>query len=376
MPYVLFSRLNEVRCRAPGRRIAWCEQRLVFQFVQFDVIGVFQPCACLWCCNIRTSARAYSVLCLVFLVTAVHTFGVDTSCWHVRAPHWLKLWEETSHTLVNAKEPSVAMLVEHAIHELQEQLQRVSAGHQAMHQEVDYTPKYGRCEVAHLVEPKISMPDRFGKTNGPSWRAWSCLASDFVGVVHVALKQAMKATDNQKQPIAVAHLLHQFQHYHREGPRIETFCDENDGRSSSRICPRSWTRTGFGTLAKIGCCLWSTCKFGCGNSAKQTTSHTPSKPGKLWTTPLRTQYFKACDWMFFSLCAPQTWTKSWQRSNSCSWIMHKWRIALWQLPRAVLAVLLQRWWGLWMMNNAIIIKPVVNLWKVKMESIRNGKSRH
>ena len=54
------------------------------------------------------------------------------------------------------------------------------------------------------------MPDRFGKKSGPSWRTWSYLARDFVGVVHVALKQAMKAAENQKQPIAVTHLQHLF----------------------------------------------------------------------------------------------------------------------------------------------------------------------
>ena len=45
------------------------------------------------------------------------------------------------------------------------------------------------------------MPDRFGKKNGPSWRTWSYLAKDFVGVVHATLEQAMKA--------AVTHLQHE-----------------------------------------------------------------------------------------------------------------------------------------------------------------------
>ena len=50
------------------------------------------------------------------------------------------------------------------IHKLQEQLQRVSAGHQAMHQELSNL----RCQVdmrsrIRLVEPKTLMPDRFGK---------------------------------------------------------------------------------------------------------------------------------------------------------------------------------------------------------------------
>ena len=43
------------------------------------------------------------------------------------------------------------MFVEQVIQELQEQLQQVSARHQAMHQEIDYTPLYGRYEVAHPV---------------------------------------------------------------------------------------------------------------------------------------------------------------------------------------------------------------------------------
>ena len=53
------------------------------------------------------------------------------------------------------------------------------------------------------------MPDQFGMKHGPSRRTWSYLARDFVGVVHVALKQAMKAEANQKQPIAVTHLQHE-----------------------------------------------------------------------------------------------------------------------------------------------------------------------
>ena len=61
-----------------------------------------------------------------------------------------------------------------------------------------------------LVEPKTLMPDWFGKKNGPSWRTLSYLARDVVGVVHVALRQAMKTAENQKQPIAVTHLQHEF----------------------------------------------------------------------------------------------------------------------------------------------------------------------
>ena len=64
--------------------------------------------------------------------------------------------------------------------------------------------------LTRLVEPKTLMPDRFGKENGARWRTWSHLAKDFVGVVHVARKQAMKTAENQKRPIAVTHLQHEF----------------------------------------------------------------------------------------------------------------------------------------------------------------------
>ena len=52
------------------------------------------------------------------------------------------------------------MSVEQAIHELQEQLQRVSAGHQAMHQELSALRSMvdTRSRV-WLVEPKTLMPE-------------------------------------------------------------------------------------------------------------------------------------------------------------------------------------------------------------------------
>ena len=91
-------------------------------------------------------------------------------------------------------------IAEGVIHELQEQLHRVTAGHQAAHealQTIHQEMSLIRCQIdtrsrVRLVEPKSLMPDRLGKKNGPSWRTWSYLARDFVGVVHTMLKQAMK----------------------------------------------------------------------------------------------------------------------------------------------------------------------------------------
>ena len=103
------------------------------------------------------------------------------------------------------------MSVEQAIHELQEQPQQVSAGQQAMHQELTTLRSMvdTRSRI-RLVEPKTSMPDRFGKKNDPSWRTWSYGERLRVGVVHVALKQAIKTAENQKKSIAVTHFQHEF----------------------------------------------------------------------------------------------------------------------------------------------------------------------
>ena len=123
------------------------------------------------------------------------------------------------------------MSVEQVVHELQEQLQRVSAGHQAMHQELTTLRSMvdTRSRV-WLVEPKTFVPDWFGKKNGPSWRTWSYLARDFIGVVHVALEQAMKVAENQKQTICDTPSA-RIQRDKRDGPRIATFLDLLEGEA-------------------------------------------------------------------------------------------------------------------------------------------------
>ena len=106
---------------------------------------------------------------------------------------------------------------EGVIPELQDQLQRVAAGHQAAHEALQTThqemnllrSQIERRSRIRLVEPKSLMPDRFSKKTSPSWRTWSFLARDFVGVVQTVVKQAMKNADNQKQPMSVTHLQHE-----------------------------------------------------------------------------------------------------------------------------------------------------------------------
>ena len=109
-------------------------------------------------------------------------------------------------------------VAERVIRELQDQLQRVASGHQAAHEALQTTHQEmnllrrqieTRSRI-QLVEPKSLMPDRLGKKTDPSCRTWSYLARDFVGVVHTILKQAMKNAENQKQPISVTRLWHEF----------------------------------------------------------------------------------------------------------------------------------------------------------------------
>ena len=107
---------------------------------------------------------------------------------------------------------------EGVIHKQQEQLQRVSAGNQAAHetlQSIHQEMSILRSQIhtrsrVRLVKPTSLMPDRIGKKACPSWRTWSYLARNFVGVVHTMLNQAMKNAENRKQPIAATNLQHDF----------------------------------------------------------------------------------------------------------------------------------------------------------------------
>ena len=68
-------------------------------------------------------------------------------------------------------------IAEGVIHELQEQVQRVSAGHQAAHEALqsihqetrNLSSQIDTRSRVRLVEPKSLMPDRFGKRNGSGW---------------------------------------------------------------------------------------------------------------------------------------------------------------------------------------------------------------
>ena len=107
-------------------------------------------------------------------------------------------------------------IAEGVVHEQQEQLQRVTAGHQSAHEalrSIHQEMSILRSQIdtrsrIRFVEPKSLRPDRFGKNNGPSWRTWSYLARDFVDVVHTVLKQAMKNGENSRQPISATNLQH------------------------------------------------------------------------------------------------------------------------------------------------------------------------
>ena len=129
-------------------------------------------------------------------------------------------------------------IAEGVTHELQEQLQRVSAGHQAMHQELS-TPR-GQVDTrsrVRLVEPETLMPDWFGKKNGPSWETWS----------------AMKAAENLRQPISVTHRQHEFNVTNEADRELQHFLISRTEGEALQIVREELNETGFGTMAKTGC---------------------------------------------------------------------------------------------------------------------------
>ena len=103
-------------------------------------------------CLLSLSDRAMAVL--VFLACArtlrLATDSHDHIMTQVRSKKVTRTFMVAEQFRFNAEYPSVAMSVEQASHKLQEQLQRVSAGHQAMHQE---------------------LTTLLGKKNGARWRS-------------------------------------------------------------------------------------------------------------------------------------------------------------------------------------------------------------
>ena len=220
----------------------------------------------------------------------------------------------------NAQDPCVAMSVEQAIHELQEQLQRVSAGHQAMNQELaTLRSMVDTRSRIRLVEPKTLMPDRFCKNNGPSWRTWSYLARDFVGVAHSTLKQAMKNAENRKLPITVTNLQHDFGVTNEMDQELQHFLisrTEGEAMEVVRGAEREpgleqWRRLAalYDPLMLGG--VWTTAGKFCLHRKlpKLTTSRTPSKPGRIWNNDsenvLEINCLKTCDLQFSTPCVPQ-----------------------------------------------------------------------
>ena len=216
-------------------------------------------------------------------------------------------------------------IAEGVIHELQEQLQRVSAGHQAMHQELSNLR--GQVETRsriRLVEPKTLMPDRFGKKNGPSWRTWSYLARDFVGMVHGVLKQAMKTAENRKIPIAVTNLQHDFgvtnemdqelQHFlisRTEGEALETVrgAEREPGLEQWRRLAALYDPLAAGRSLDDSRQILSPPKV----VKIEDLSHTIQAWENLEQRHReRTgiNCLKTCDWRFSSPCVPQTLRKS------------------------------------------------------------------
>ena len=109
-------------------------------------------------------------------------------------------------------------IAEGVIHELQEQLQRVSAEHQAahealqsIHQEISiFRSQIDTRSRVRLVEPKEFDARSVRKGERPKLENLVLLAKRLRRVVHTVLKQAMKNAENRKQPIAATNLQHDF----------------------------------------------------------------------------------------------------------------------------------------------------------------------
>ena len=152
-------------------------------------------------------------------------------------------------------------IAEGVIHELKEQVQRVSAGHQAalealqsVHQELSILrSQIDTRSCVRLVAPKSLMPNRFGKKNGPSWRTWSYLARDFVGVVHTMLKQAMKNAEKRKQPIAATNLQHDFGVTNEMDQELQHFLISNTEGEALEVVRGAEQEPGLEQWGKTGC---------------------------------------------------------------------------------------------------------------------------
>ena len=145
-----------------------------------------------------------------------------------------------------------------------------------------------------------------------------------MGVVHVALKQAMKAAESQKQPIAVTHLQHEFnvtnemgqepQHFmisRTEGEALEIFrgAEREPGLEQCRRLAALFDPLAAGRKLDDSRQILSPPK-----AAKiDDLSHT-IQAWKTWNnvtrSALETSCLKTCDWLFCSTCAPQTLKKS------------------------------------------------------------------
>ena len=190
---------------------------------------------------------------------------------------------------------------------------------------IGHSPQYGGYEVARPVgEPKTLMPDRFGKKNCPSWRTWSYLARDFVGVVHATLKQAMKAAESQKQPVAVTHLQHEFNVTNEMDQELQHFLISRTEGEAVEVVREAEREPGLAQLRRLaplydpqvaGRSLDDSRQILSPPKAAQIDdlSHT-IQPGKILNNATEnaheTSCLKTCDWLFFSPCASQTLKKS------------------------------------------------------------------
>ena len=173
--------LNYGRSRAYGRPFALCEFRLKY-------LACLQSCACAWCHSTKTSASPVLLTASFCLVSSllvlsqlyIHLFMLSLHL-DMCALHWLKIAQKrfahfhgSGASASTHKILAMPCLLNKPSHALHEQLKRVSAGHQAMHQELTTLRSMpGTRSRVRLVEPQTLMPDWIRKKNGPSWQETS-----------------------------------------------------------------------------------------------------------------------------------------------------------------------------------------------------------
>ena len=134
----------------------------------------------------------------------------------------------------------------------------------------------------------------------------------------------MKTAENQKQPIAVTHFQHDFGVTNKMDQELQHLLILRTEGEAPEIVRGAERGPGLEQWRKLAALFDPLAAWESLYDSRQILSppkaaqsddlaHT-IQAGKLWNNAienaLETSCLKTCDWLFFSLCAPQTWKKS------------------------------------------------------------------